>query len=77
MHCLNQDGTLTEGAIMLLKELERPMSENQIAEEIGQPLYKVIGNLRELVSNGFICISNNRYYLTELGKERIPSTINS
>ncbi len=72
MACIDPDGTLTPLGTMLLKGLaERPMPPEDIATYLGEPLFKVRGNLRELAGAGLIEEEGGLYSLTEEGKGRL------
>lgn len=72
MACIDPDGTLTITAKFLLKSLaEAPRPPEEIAKALGEPLFKVRGNLREMREAGFIDEAEGRFYLTEEGKGKI------
>jgi len=72
MACIDPDGTLTITAKFLLKQLnQEPLPPEDIAKALGEPLFKVRGNLREIMGAGLIGEEDGLFHLTELGKERI------
>ncbi len=52
MACVKPDGSLTETAKVLLRQLENPLKAEEIAPRVNQPLFKVRSVMRELVGNG-------------------------
>jgi len=72
MACIDPDGTLTITAKFLLKSLAPgPLPPEQIAKALGEPLFKVRGNLREMMEAGLIDEGEGNFHLTEEGKEKI------
>jgi predicted transcriptional regulator len=72
MACIDPDGTLTVTATFLLKALaKRPMPPQEIAKAIGEPVFRVRGNLRELSEAGLIEERDGNFLLTDAGRERI------
>ena len=72
MACIDPDGTLTITAKFLLKQLNQgPLPPEGIAKALGEPLFKVRGNLREIMGAGLIGEDDGLFHLTELGKERL------
>ena len=72
MACIDPDGTLTITAKFLLKQLnQESLPPEDIAKALGEPLFKVRGNLREIMGAGLIGEEDGLFHLTELGKERL------
>lgn len=72
MACIDPDGTLTVTATFLLKALnKRPLPPQEIAKAIGEPVFRVRGNLRELADAGLIQEKDGDYLLTDAGRERL------
>ncbi len=70
MACLNPDGTITESAKAILGELAEPHTAEEISRRLGQPLFRVRSALRELAEGGLIRNQEERFFLTDFGKER-------
>jgi uncharacterized membrane protein YebE (DUF533 family) len=60
MACVKPDGSLTETAKVLLRELENPLDAEEVAPRIGQPLFKVRSILRE-----------GKFQISTKGKEKL------
>jgi len=72
MACIDPDGTITITAKFLLKSLaEAPRPPEEIAKALGEPLFKVRGNLREMREAGLIDEEGGQFYLTEAGKGKL------
>jgi predicted transcriptional regulator len=72
MACIDPDGTLTITAKFLLKELDKgPLPPEDIARALGEPIFRVRGNLRELKEADLILEEDGLFHITELGKEKI------
>ncbi len=72
MACIDPDGSLTITATFLLKSLaEQPLSPEEIAKRLGEPLFRVRGNLRELREAGLIEEEGGVFHLTEEGRGRL------
>lgn len=72
MACIDPDGFLTVTAIFLLRNLaEQPLPPVEIAKRLGEPLFKVRGNLREMEEAGLIQEQGGLYVLTEEGRGKI------
>ena len=72
MACIDPSGTLTPVGTLLLKGLaEKPMPPEDIAKYLGEPLFKIRGNLRELAGAELIEEEGGLYFLTEEGKGRL------
>lgn len=72
MPCIQADGTLTLTAMFLLKSLaERPLPPEEIARRLGEPVFKVRGNLREMIGAGLIEDWEGAYRLTALGRSKL------
>jgi predicted transcriptional regulator len=44
-----------------------PVSDEEIAQKAGLPMYRVRGGLRDLVPAGFVIQKGDKYQLTEKG----------
>ncbi|MFC1791529.1 hypothetical protein ACFL0I_03585 [Gemmatimonadota bacterium] len=72
MACIDPDGILTITATFVLKNLaEQPLPPEDIARRLGEPLFKVRGNLREMSEAGLIQEQDGVYLLTEEGKGKL------
>lgn len=72
MACIDADGTLTLTGKFLLKELDKtPLSPQEIAKAIGEPVFKVRGSLRELDGAGFIKENDGIFQITEEGRAKL------
>jgi len=72
MACIDPDGTLTITAKFLLRELNKqPLPPEDIAKALGEPLFRIRGNLRELREAGIIDEEGGKFHLTEAGKGKI------
>ncbi|HPR63675.1 MAG TPA: hypothetical protein PK014_05580 [Thermoanaerobaculia bacterium] len=64
---MNEDGSLSHPARALLRFISSPFTPELIAEELGQPLYRVRGGLRELMDAGLVTERDGLYVRTEKG----------
>jgi len=72
MACIDPDGTLTITGKFLLKSLAgSPLPPEEIARRLGEPLFKVRGNLREIGEAGLIREEGGEFHLTEEGRAKI------
>jgi predicted transcriptional regulator len=71
MACVSPDGTLSESAKALLKALAKPTAAEEIAKQVGQPLFKVRSSLRELTAAGLVQEKGQDFLITESGKAKI------
>jgi predicted transcriptional regulator len=71
MACVKPDGSLTETAKVLLRQLENPLTAEEIAPRINQPLFKVRSVMRELVGNGLTMETDGKFQITSKGKEKM------
>ena len=71
MACVKPDGSLTETAKVLLRQLENPLKVEEIAPRINQPLFKVRSVMRELVGNGLAMETDGKFQITSKGKEKM------
>jgi predicted transcriptional regulator len=67
MACISADGSLTASAHALLAIITEPLSAEQVAAKLGQPLFKIRASLREMVSAGLIQQEGDTYVITEKG----------
>lgn len=69
MACINSQGYLTKSAKRLLESLtKKEQTAEQIARELGVPLFKVRSFLREMESLGFVAKTGDIYAITGKGK---------
>jgi hypothetical protein len=72
MACIDPDGTLTiTGKFVLKSLLDGPLPPEEVARRLGEPLFKVRGNLREIMEAGLIDVEGGLFSLTEEGKGKI------
>jgi predicted transcriptional regulator len=71
MACITSDGALTEAARALLAALAEPLTPEEIAARVGQPLYRVRSSLREMAQAGLVENTGDAYRVTAAGRERI------
>lgn len=72
MACIDPDGNITITAKFLLKELDKgPLAPQEIAKALGEPVFKVRGNLRELKEADFILEEDGLFHITDKGREKI------
>ncbi|EGL82340.1 hypothetical protein CathTA2_2156 [Caldalkalibacillus thermarum TA2.A1] len=68
MACINADGTLTSSSKAVLTLLQgKALTPEEIAAEVGQPLFKVRSSLRDMHGAKMIEEADGRYTITELG----------
>jgi DNA-binding IclR family transcriptional regulator len=67
MACISADGSLTASARALLAIITEPLSAEQVAAKLGQPLFKIRASLREMVAAGLIQQDGDTYVITEKG----------
>jgi predicted transcriptional regulator len=73
MACINADGSLTKTAENIMLALETPLSDVEIAEKIGFPVFTVRGSLRQLVSQGYIDEADGQYTRTDFGQAKLQA----
>ena len=71
MACVNPDGTITASAKALLGAASAPMSPEELAGKVGQPLFRVRSSLRELTGAGLLEERGEKYVATEQGKAKL------
>ena len=71
MACVKPDGSLTETAKTLLRQLENFLTAEEIAPRIDQPLFKVRSVMRELVGNGLAMETDGKFQITSKGQEKM------
>lgn len=69
MACINPDGTLTLVAQAVLTSLDPPRTIEDAAATAGFPLYRVRATFRETQAAGLIEAHDDRYGLTDKGRE--------
>ena len=67
MACISADGSLTASARALLAIITEPLSAEQVAAKLGQPLFKVRASLREMVGAELIQQNDDTYIITDKG----------
>jgi hypothetical protein len=66
MPCIAGDGKPTSSGIAILKTLKsEALLPEEVANKIGQPLFRVRSSLRELKSAGFLDQAEDRYKLSK------------
>jgi predicted transcriptional regulator len=70
MACVNADGTITATAKALLKSLEAPLRAEEIAAQLGLPLFRVRSSLREMLEAGLVVQQVDRYLISEEGRKK-------
>jgi DNA-binding IclR family transcriptional regulator len=69
MPCVSPDGKPTSSGLATLKAVKGGASTpKEISDVTGHPLFRVRSGLRELVSAGFLEMSDDNYLLTSDGK---------
>ena len=69
MPCVSPDGKPTSSGFATLKAVKGGASSpREIGDATGQPLFRVRSGLRELVSAGFLELSEYKYILTSDGE---------
>lgn len=72
MGCIDPDGNVTITAKFMLKQLDRgPLPPEDIARALGEPIFKVRGNLREMKEADFIREEDGIFHITEEGKSKL------
>jgi predicted transcriptional regulator len=71
MACVKPDGSLTETAKTLLRQLDNLLTAEEIAPRVNQPLFKVRSILRELVNNGLALEGEGKFQITAKGTEKL------
>ncbi len=69
MACVNEKGQLSESAKAVLKAaMEQAKSPMELAGEVGLPLFKIRGSLREMPSLGLVIEQDGAYVSSDKGK---------
>jgi len=72
MACISPDGKPTESGTKMLRSLKAGRATPEdIAKDIGLPLFKVRSGLRELTQAGLVSQKNGGYEVTDKGAELI------
>ena len=72
MACISPDGKPTESGDKMLRALKSGLrSSEEIAKDAGLPLFRVRSGLRELAKAGLTNQKDDRYEITEKGKELV------
>lgn len=75
MPCINADGTLTEAAVTLMKEMAEHPSLDEVAAITDIPLYLVRATARDLLNTKLVTEEGGRYSLTDLGSDKLRLTL--
>ena len=70
MWSINPDGTVTARARALLYILDKPLTPEEISQQLGQPLFHVRTSLREMVMRQIIDQRGERFVITKEGREK-------
>lgn len=74
MACISPDGKPTESGIKMLRALQlRLGSPEEIAKEVGVPLFKARSSLRELTQAGLAIEKDDTYELSPKGIELLDA----
>jgi len=77
MACISPDGKPTESGIRTLRALKSGQrSPEEVAQETGQPVFKVRSGLRELSQAGLVSQKDDKYELSSEGA-KLLDTISS
>jgi predicted transcriptional regulator len=69
MACVNPDGSLSMAAKGILKILAAtPLSDNEIAMKLGQPVAVVGANLKEMIEALLVKEEGGKFGLTDIGR---------
>ena len=71
MACINSDGTISGSAKELLSLISNPYTAEEIAVKLNRPLFKVRSSLRELQEGGLVENSDDKFSITEKGREKL------
>ncbi len=74
MGCINEDGTLTRSAELILLALRTPRTPEEVARETGVALFKVRSGLREFLAAGLVTQENDTYRCTPAGLTRVEAS---
>jgi len=72
MACVNPDGSLSPSAAALLRQAGGPLTPEEIAGRVGQPLFKVRSSIREMTDAGLLREEEGRYVITPAGEKMLP-----
>jgi len=72
MACIDANGTLTPTGMALLQALAKePMSPQDVASNLGHPIFRVRGSLRELTEANYIEEDGGLFKLTQAGEGKL------
>ena len=72
MACISPDGNPTESGARMLRALNSGLgSPEEIAQDVGLPLFRVRSGLRELTQAGLANQKNDKYEISDKGTELI------
>ena len=70
MSCISPDGKPTESGVRMLRALDEGLgSPEEIAAEVGLPLYRIRSGLREMNQAGLAGLQGEKYQLSPKGVE--------
>jgi predicted transcriptional regulator len=71
MACINPDGTLTPAAQAVITALKAACTVTDLAQATSLPIYRIRSTLRELGEEGLVSEIDEKYLLTEVGKNKL------
>ena len=74
MACINADGTLTRSGELIILALRTPGTAEEVAQETGEPLFKVRSALREFMGAGFVEAQEDKYRSTPQALARLEGS---
>lgn len=74
MACVNPDGTLTRSGELIILALRTPLTPEEVAQETGEPLFRVRSALREFMGVGFVEVQDDKYLCTSAALARLEGS---
>ena len=75
MACISPDGKPTESGMRTLRALKAwQKSPEEVAQETGQPVFKVRSGLRDLSQAGLVSQQDDKYELSSEGAKLLDTT---
>ncbi|OGF67651.1 MAG: hypothetical protein A2Y62_05975 [Candidatus Fischerbacteria bacterium RBG_13_37_8] len=71
MACINADGTLSGAGRFILSSIDKPITDLELSQKIGLPLFRIRMSIREFLDAGYISQDGDKYIITERGKAKI------
>jgi len=71
MACINEDGTLTPSAKVVLSALSSPRILEDVAKSTQLPLFRIRSSIREMLEAGLIEEKKGKYVATTLGRAKV------